>query len=47
MTKSQLEKAISDSKSKMLKASKALDFIEAARLRDEMKQYQELLNDKN
>ena len=47
MTKSQLEKAISDSKSKMLKASKALDFIEAARLRDEMKQYQELLIDKN
>ena len=31
--------------SKMLKASKALDFMEAARLRDKMKQYQELLKD--
>lgn len=47
MTHSQLEKAISTTKSKMLKASKALDFIEAARLRDEMKQYQELLNEMN
>tara|TARA_R110002050_G_scaffold220557_1_gene356398 strand:- start:5927 stop:8014 length:2088 start_codon:yes stop_codon:yes gene_type:complete len=45
MTHSQLEKAISTSKGKMLKASKALDFIEAARLRDEMKQYQELLKE--
>lgn len=45
MTHSQLEKAISTTKGKMLKASKALDFIEAARLRDEMKQYQELLKD--
>ncbi len=43
MTHSQLEKAISKSKGQMLKASKALDFIEAARLRDEMKQYQSLL----
>jgi excinuclease ABC subunit B len=45
MTHSQLEKAISTAKGKMLKASKALDFIEAARLRDEMKQYQELLKE--
>ncbi len=45
MTHSQLEKAITNSKSKMLKASKALDFIEAARLRDEMNQYQELLKE--
>lgn len=43
MTHSQLEKAISKSKGQMLKASKALDFIEAARLRDEMKQYQSLM----
>ena len=43
MSRSQLEKAISKSKGQMLKASKALDFIEAARLRDEMKQYQALL----
>jgi excinuclease ABC subunit B len=46
MTKGQIEKAIKDTKSKMLKASKALDFLEAARLRDEMKQYQELLKEK-
>ncbi|MGB0806082.1 MAG: excinuclease ABC subunit UvrB [Salibacteraceae bacterium] len=43
MTHSQLEKAVTKAKSQMLKASKAMDFIEAARLRDEMKQYQELL----
>lgn len=45
MSHSQLEKAIEKSKSQMLKASKAMDFIEAARLRDEMKQYQELLKE--
>lgn len=45
MTHSQLEKAVKDSKSKMLKASKALDFIAAAKYRDEMKQYTELLNE--
>jgi excinuclease ABC subunit B len=45
MTHSQLEKAITNSKSKMLKASKALDFIEATKYRDEMKQYQELLKE--
>ncbi|MFT6324954.1 MAG: excinuclease ABC subunit B, partial [Halieaceae bacterium] len=43
MTHSQLEKAITRAKGQMLKASKALDFIEAARVRDEMKQYQSLL----
>ena len=47
MTRAQLEKAITSSKGKMLKASKALDFVEAARLRDEMKQYQELLKIKD
>ena len=46
MTHAQLESAISNTKGKMLKASKALDFIEAGRLRDEMKQYQELLKEK-
>lgn len=45
MTHSQLEKAITKTKSQMLKASKALDFIEAARLRDEMKNYQSLLEE--
>ena len=45
MTHAQLEKAISKTKGQMLKASKALDFIEAARLRDEMKQYKDLLSD--
>lgn len=45
MTHSQLEKAVTKAKSQMLKASKALDFIEAARLRDEMKQYQQLLKE--
>jgi excinuclease ABC subunit B len=45
MTHGQLEKAISNTKSKMLKASKALDFLEAARLRDELAQYQSLLKE--
>lgn len=47
MTHGQLEKSISVTKGKMLKASKALDFVEAGRLRDEMKQYQEVLLEKS
>ena len=38
-----LEKAIVKTKREMEKAAKELDFIEAARLRDEMYRYQELL----
>lgn len=44
MGKLELEKAIDKAKKQMEKASKELDFIEAARHRDEMYAYQELLN---
>ncbi len=40
-----LEKAISNAKKKMEKAAKELDFIEAARFRDEMYAYQEKLDE--
>jgi len=43
MTNEQLEKAIDKLKKAMQKAAKELDFIEAARLRDEMQAYQEIL----
>lgn len=43
MNKEQLEKAIAQSKKAMEKAAKELDFIEAARLRDEMFALQEIL----
>ncbi len=46
MTIPQLEKAIQHSQKLMQKAAKDLDFIEAARLRDEMFTYQELLKQK-
>jgi excinuclease ABC subunit B len=36
MSKPQLEKAIADTKKKMLQAARDMDFLEAARLRDEM-----------
>lgn len=36
MSKPQLEKAIIAAKKKMLQAAKDMDFLEAARLRDEM-----------
>ena len=36
MDKQQLEKAIAASRKKMLAAAKDMDFLEAARLRDEM-----------
>jgi excinuclease ABC subunit B len=42
----ELEKAIEKAKKQMEKAAKELDFIEAARFRDEMYAYQELLNQK-
>ncbi len=41
-----LEKAIENTKKKMQTAAKELDFIEAARLRDEMYRLQELLKEK-
>lgn len=43
LTKSQLEKKIRDKRKAMEKAAKALDFIIAAQLRDEIKGYQEKL----
>ena len=46
MSKPQLEKAIEQTRKAMLRASKELDFIEAARLRDEMYALKELLQKK-
>ncbi|PLX00392.1 MAG: excinuclease ABC subunit B, partial [Marinilabiliales bacterium] len=46
MSKEQLEKAIKKTKQQMEKVVKELDFIEAARLRDEMFELQKLLEDK-
>ena len=46
MGKDALEKAIEKTKKAMQKASKELDFIEAARLRDEMYALQELVKKK-
>lgn len=43
MNKEQLQKAISNTKRQMEKAAKELDFIEAARLRDEMFELEKLL----
>ena len=47
MGKPELEKAIDKAKKQMEKAAKELDFIEAARFRDEMYAYQELLDSKD
>lgn len=46
MTAPQLEKAIARTKATMQRASKELDFMEAARLRDEMFSLQKLLKEK-
>lgn len=46
MTKPQLEKAIGDKKKEMRKSAKDLDFMEAARLRDEMYALQQLFEEK-
>jgi excinuclease ABC subunit B len=46
MNKEAILKAIENTKMKMEKAASKLDFIEAARYRDEMKAYQELLDTK-
>ncbi|MEA3461278.1 MAG: excinuclease ABC subunit UvrB [Bacteroidota bacterium] len=46
MGKPELEKAIDKAKKQMEKAARELDFIEAARFRDEMYAFQELLSNK-
>lgn len=46
MNKEQLQKAIVQSRKKMEKAAKELDFMEAARLRDEVLQLEQLLKDR-
>ncbi|MEO9475704.1 MAG: excinuclease ABC subunit UvrB [Cyclobacteriaceae bacterium] len=46
MSKEQLQKLESETKAKMEKAAKDLDFMEAARLRDEMLEVQKMLKDK-
>lgn len=46
MSRPEIEKAIEKTKKAMQKAAKELDFIEAARLRDEMYAYEKLLNEK-
>ncbi len=46
MTKEQLKKAIDKTRKQMEKVVKELDFIEAARLRDEMLEFQRLLEEK-
>jgi excinuclease ABC subunit B len=45
MNKDQLSKALDETKARMLKAAKELDFIEAARLRDEMFALEKKLQD--
>jgi len=47
MTRKDLEKTIEQTKRNMQKASKELDFLEAARLRDEMFALEKLLDNKN
>ncbi|MFO8066599.1 MAG: excinuclease ABC subunit UvrB [Bacteroidales bacterium] len=46
MSKEQLQKALNKTRKEMEKAAKELDFIEAARLRDEMLAFEKLLSDK-
>ena len=46
MSKPQLEKAISDTKKKMVQAAKNMEFLDAARLRDEMYSLQKILDDR-
>ncbi len=46
MTKEQLQKTIEETKARMVKAAKDLDFMEAARLRDEMFALEKQLNNK-
>jgi excinuclease ABC subunit B len=44
MSKEQIEKSIKETEKRMLKAAKAMDFMEAARLRDELFALQKLVN---
>lgn len=46
MSKEELQKQIAQIKTKMVKAAKELDFVEAARLRDEMQSLEKMLKDK-
>lgn len=46
MSKEQLQKAMNNTRRQMEKAAKALDFIEAARLRDEMFALEKLFKEK-
>jgi excinuclease ABC subunit B len=46
MNVEQLAKLVKDTRKKMEKAAKDLDFMEAARLRDEMLQLEKMLKDK-
>lgn len=46
MTKPQLQKTIDETKKNMQKAAKELDFITAAKFRDEMRQLEELMRNK-
>lgn len=46
MTKEDLQKQLQKSKRNMEQAAKELDFMEAARLRDEMFQYEKLINER-
>lgn len=46
LNKDQLKKLVANSKKEMEKAAKEMDFIEAARHRDDMYKYQKLLDDK-
>lgn len=46
MSKDQLQKALGESQKKMQKAAKAMDFLEAAKYRDEMYAFEKLLKEK-
>jgi excinuclease ABC subunit B len=46
MTKEQLQKSMNNTRRQMEKAAKALDFIEAAKLRDEMFALEKLFREK-
>ncbi len=46
MSKTQLEKAVTETKKKMVQAAKNMEFLEAARLRDEMYAYQKIMDER-
>jgi len=47
MTRDQLEKAIEKTRSDMMKAAKDMDFVQAAKLRDEMFALQKMMDSKS